>query len=1174
MKKKRTYEELETDLKKSEEAFQAIRHHEIDAILGEDEKISYVRLKDVEDQLCITQKKYENLVKYAPAGVYEIDFINRKFTIINDIICEYTGYTKEELLSMDPMDILTESSKKMFASRLDTALHGGQLSDQFEYEIKRKNGDTLWALINCHFVRKKDIVVAAFVVAHDITDRKKTEKDLFESRALLQTLLTEAPLGFAYLDRDLRFQVVNDSLAKINGNTVKAHIGKSIADILPNLYPVAKKIAATILETGKPVLNFEVNGMTPANRKRKRFWMENWYPIYNDNDAIMGFGVIVQDITKQKESVHLLRESEGKYRFLYENNQSFNVIVSPDATIQGVNKTVIQTLGYTKEEIIGTPIETFIIPKQRKTVTNLFKEMLKGKENPGMDVHFVGRDGRIHTIMFSQGNVKLESIRGSQFLFSGIDITDRREIELQLKTIFNTTPDIIARYDLQHRHLFVTPSIKRVTGLSPEQYLGKSNEELGMPDRLCRQWNAVLDKVAVTGKIEHTEFTFPGPKGDIEYNWLIVPELNNQGDVVSILGFARNITQLKKYQKQLEDIAKFPNQNPHPVMRINNKGIVLFSNTAGQAILRHWGSSIGKLVPPYMKNEITSVLKAGKIINKEVTLEKQTFFYSLVPFTENGYVNLYFLDITAVKQTENALAESEERLLLAQKAARIGNWEFNIETRMFSWSEIAKSMFPVLKGKKTQTLDSFVRHVHPDDRERATEMFHRSIKNKDHYYQWLRFVFQDGTVRWVEMSGNVFSDSQGKMNRLIGIIQDITKQKQWEEFQEKITVELQRERDILEIIKENTETNLAYLDYDFNFIDINTAYAKTCFLPKVRIIGKNYFDLFPSKENEEIFKQVRTTGKRVEYKEKQYELPRQKKQRYWNWSLNPIFNSSHTIQGFVLTVLDVTETVETEKKIFDLNNALIRRTMELAMSNQELEAFTYSASHDLQAPLRSISGFSEILLEDYSDKLDDNGKQYLRRICASSAMMSQLIQDLLKLSRISRTSITLEKTDLSKCAKEIIAEFKQQEPKRRIDIKIEQNLTVYADKNLMKIALNNLLGNAWKFSRNKEKTSITFGMTEKDGQNIYFIKDNGAGFDPKYADKLFVPFQRLHNEKDYPGTGIGLPLVARIIHRHNGEIWGEGKEGKGATFYFFIDTEHKDNQKKHAPSKNMKKNSK
>jgi light-regulated signal transduction histidine kinase (bacteriophytochrome) len=228
------------------------------------------------------------------------------------------------------------------------------------------------------------------------------------------------------------------------------------------------------------------------------------------------------------------------------------------------------------------------------------------------------------------------------------------------------------------------------------------------------------------------------------------------------------------------------------------------------------------------------------------------------------------------------------------------------------------------------------------------------------------------------------------------------------------------------------------------------------------------------------------------------------------------------------------------------------RTSQLSAALNELESFSYSVSHDLRAPLRAIEGYSAILGSDYAERLDDEAKELLRRVRAAVHRMGQLIDDLLTLSRVSRKELERRPVDLSQLAHSICDELRQQEPDREVLIQIEPDLRVEGDPSLMRTVLENLLGNAWKFTGRVAAPEIHFTAARHQGINAFMVRDNGAGFDMRYRENLFRPFQRLHTDREFPGTGIGLATVARIVRRHGGEVWAEGEVGKGASLIFSI----------------------
>ncbi len=263
----------------------------------------------------------------------------------------------------------------------------------------------------------------------------------------------------------------------------------------------------------------------------------------------------------------------------------------------------------------------------------------------------------------------------------------------------------------------------------------------------------------------------------------------------------------------------------------------------------------------------------------------------------------------------------------------------------------------------------------------------------------------------------------------------------------------------------------------------------------------------------------------------------------------PRFESDHFL-GFVGSALDITERRQMRE---ELERLVKERTAQLTAVNKELEAFAYSVSHDLRAPLRTIDGFSQAVREMYADKLDNRGQDYLTRIYKGTQQMGQLIDDMLNLSRLTRGELHVEKgLDLSRIAKEILEESQRHHPERTVAVEVEDNLIADADRNLAAVLLRNLLENAWKFTSKKSSAAIKVGSLMQDGKTVFYVQDNGAGFNMDYQDKLFGAFQRLHDTDEFPGTGVGLATVQRIVNRHGGKIWAEGRVDEGATFYFTL----------------------
>ena len=295
--------------------------------------------------------------------------------------------------------------------------------------------------------------------------------------------------------------------------------------------------------------------------------------------------------------------------------------------------------------------------------------------------------------------------------------------------------------------------------------------------------------------------------------------------------------------------------------------------------------------------------------------------------------------------------------------------------------------------------------------------------------------------------------------------------------------------------------------------------------------------------------ELETAIKSGRFEENGWRIRKDASQFWANVVVTPLLDQAGSVRGFVKITRDTTE-----KRIAE--QQLLQRSAELEAANKELESFSYSVSHDLRAPLRGIDGFSQALEEDYATHLDANARNYLGRIRAGTQRMGMLIDDLLNLARVTRAEMHRETIDLTKMAGDIARDLQGAEPSRQVALKIDDSLTANGDHRLVRVALQNLLGNAWKFTSKRADAHVEFGALSSNANRAYFVRDNGAGFDQAYAARLFGAFQRLHSMEEFPGTGIGLATVQRIVHRHGGKVWAEGAVNQGATVYFTLGAGH------------------
>jgi PAS domain S-box-containing protein len=511
------------------------------------------------------------------------------------------------------------------------------------------------------------------------------------------------------------------------------------------------------------------------------------------------------------------------------------------------------------------------------------------------------------------------------------------------------------------------------------------------------------------------------------------------------------------------------------------------------------------------------------------------YVFSLFFFVLTVYA--IFAEIEKRTQTEEGLRRAQERYRLLFDRNPIPVWVYDLETLdILDVNETAGNRYGY-------TREEFLKLKIADLRPR--EDVSRLLKNISETNEAMQ---DSGPWRHKKKSGEII-DVQirsypltfGGRNARLVVATDITEQKKAEDA---LKESEERFRLIVSNIKDYA---IVVLDPEGRITSWNGGAEKINGYSKEEILAK-HFSLFYSGEDIAAAKpmnELKSAREQGRFEDEGWRVRKDGSCFWANVVVTPFRDDSGTLRGFVKITRDVTERRQAEQEI-------VRRSLELEAANKELEAFSYSVSHDLRAPLRGIEGFSQALHEDYQQHLDDTAKGYLARIRAATHRMGELIDDLLNLSRVTRAEMYKERIDLSKLASEVAQEFEQLEPKRGVAVKIAQGLQTEGDSRLLRVALQNLIGNAWKFTSKLPAAEIEFGEKVSNGDRAYFVRDNGAGFDQSYASRLFGAFQRLHAANEFPGTGIGLATVQRIIRRHGGTVWAEGFVNRGATIYFTL----------------------
>lgn len=443
----------------------------------------------------------------------------------------------------------------------------------------------------------------------------------------------------------------------------------------------------------------------------------------------------------------------------------------------------------------------------------------------------------------------------------------------------------------------------------------------------------------------------------------------------------------------------------------------------------------------------------------------------------------------------------------------------------------------------------FLNQVAPQYRRAFVRLQHGVLEGVSGVLEFEAFGIH-GKRCWLEIHAAPLHDASGAITALLGIVRDVTERRLAREA-------LAAERNLLRTVIDNLPDRIRVKDRDLRFMLANAAWLQVRAPGREDVTGLGNFDLLPAEMAARVEAEDRAvleTGLSSSPREVM-DGPADNPRWYVTVKM-PLRDDAGNITGLVAISRDVTDFKRRSLEVEKLNTALearvAERTAQLTSANEELEAFASSVSHDLRAPLRHIDGMAAALLEDCGDLLDDLGRDYLVRIRGASRRMAALIEDLLRLSRVTRTELRIAEVDLSEMAGNIADELRREHQGRAVIFDAAQGLRARGDAGLLRAALMNLLQNAWKFTGRKEQAQIDFGAELREGATVYFVRDNGAGFDMAQADRLFDAFQRLHSEREFPGTGIGLATVRRIMRRHGGDAWAESVAGKGATFYFTL----------------------
>lgn len=915
--------------------------------------------------------------------------------------------------------------------------------------------------------------------------------------------------------------------------------------------------------------------------------------INNLNNWLYGFLLVVTGLslifyTRVLRGVKFHKQSEDKFKSLVEAAPDALIISGQDGIIQMVNWRAEEVFGYRREEMVGKQIEMLLPHSMQRAHEELREKYMQqhnlrikegGRELPGMR-----KDGSIVMTDITLAPIKTD---GETLMLASLrDITGRIEERMQLdslsrqvnqakEAIYTMGPDFsITSWNYGAQQLF---------GYTAKEVIGRIATELVAYDPESGWLESVSKRLAETGGWTGEVFKINKNGSKIPVLTSVTSILSESGILTGFISVSHDISlqksleyQLKQSNESLEEKVRVRtdeirrseqkyrylfHHNPIP-MWVIEMGTFKFLDVNEMAVQKYGYSrdeflamTAEDIRPPNTRNAFRreNNPKTGNLNDgyrgvwqhqkKDGSLIWVEIIAHHIQFEGKQSRLILANDITEKKEAQDLLRLNEKRF-----RAMIEYNNDMIAMMDAEGNQVYRSPSTLRITGMTNTesgkLDFFKEIVHPDDREKMVQTFEEVLKQpakpiRTHY----RGKHQDGHYIFVEGTLTNLLDEPA-VKAIVFNFRDVTLEKM---AIDKLIASEKRYRETLD----NMLEGIQILDFDWRYSYVNDALVKQARQTREELLGHSLFEVYPDIRGSELHSVFqRCFEERVpQHLENKFVYP-DGSTAWFELSFQPV------PEGVFVLSMDITDRKLAEERVNNINTELeekVRiRTRQLQKMNEELESFAYSVSHDLRAPLRGINGFVNILQEDYAAQLDDEAKRITRIIKENSVRMGSLIDDLLTFSRQGRHELEKVRFDTREMILQIISSMEQKTESNRVNYEMLELHSSYGDTTSLRQVWVNLIGNAIKYSRGNPQPAIKIGSYKENGETVYFVKDNGVGFDMKYANKLFKVFQRLHSSDEFEGTGVGLAIVEKIINKHGGRVWAAGEENAGASFFFTL----------------------
>ena len=1053
----------------------------------------------IEEARKISENRYRALFEENNDGVVIIDLAG-KTVDANSRAAEILGFDNPESMIHLPFSETVPEAEKTDSIKRFEDIMGGKTLPTYERSAVKCDGTEIIIEQTSSVVKDKEgNPIHIQIIMRDITDRKETRLTLDEVLERYELALKGADLGVWDWNAAEDEMVFSERWAEI--------LGYSVDEIEPNYAGWEKLIHPDDIELMESRWNAHVNGVSPfySSEHRMRTKAGGWKWVlergrvveWNEEGGTKRATGTLLDITERKVFEKALQQSEEKYRNLLENIPQRVFFKDTNSVYVAVNPSFASFLGVSPSEVLGKTDYDFFPEELADQYRAKDMQVLETLATLEYEEPFIeDSEERIaHTV-----KAPVRDDEGNIVGLIGIfwDITESkhsaevlREQESRYRTIVEQSLMGLAIIPRGFQSIaFVNPKICDILGYTQDELLSLNPENVSA---------------------------------------LVHPD-----DVAQIDDYLNN---------RLKD--KEPGE-PIQIRMIHKNGSEIWGDFSAGGI--EYGD-----VPAVQ----VSVIDITKRImaETEVLRDRQVFktiAEGAIQAKDTGELSTELLKgiISSLDFDFGTIRLYDEKNNVLRFAALEGI-EISDTIQELPLTEEFGDDYIIVHSALNKTPE-FISNVHDEASHKSYLMRLKSFGASSSVAYPILDDDQNllGVLSLATHTPRTYSEGDKELfSTIVNMLGSVLERKSAEKA---LQISERRYRELLTNISEG----MAIANLDENILFVNNSFADMLGYDCDELVGTNILDIIVEEDKEKILSQTdkRRNGESTSYTHGF--VTKDGGQRIVRVSAVPSRDDDGKVDGTIAVVTDITERIQKDKEIQRLNEELAQRveerTAELAAANKELEAFSYSVSHDLRAPLRTIDGFSQALLEDYSDSIDSTGKDFLHRVRAAANHMASLIEDLLMLSRVARAEMDRVDVNLSEIAREIIDEFQEVESEREVTVKISEDIHAHCDQRLIRLVLQNLLENAWKFTSKASDAQIEFGCIEKDEGTQFYIKDNGAGFNMDYNDKLFIPFQRLHQSEDFPGSGIGLATVQRIINRHGGKVWADSVIEEGSTFYFTI----------------------